>query len=144
MKRLLKFPLKKTRFQWTSESTRWTNHLYMNRKINQMTWTSMMIMGTDLLFELGEDLRVAHVLHRKSGQRVLTVFIRQLGITQLLVVVWLKEVQSVLVLTNRRVLITIDNLRQMFLCFRAPKHESVIWRWSKIQTKINLSTELTL
>jgi hypothetical protein len=27
----------------------------------------MMGMGTDLLFQLGEDLRVAHVLHRKSG-----------------------------------------------------------------------------
>ena len=47
----------------------------------------MVIMGTDLLFELGEDLRVAHVLHRKSGQRVLTVFIWQLSFTQLLVVV---------------------------------------------------------
>jgi hypothetical protein len=47
----------------------------------------MMITGTDLLFEFGEDLRVAHVLHRKSGQRVLTVFIWQLSLTQLLVVV---------------------------------------------------------
>jgi hypothetical protein len=46
-----------------------------------------MIMGTDLLFELGEDLRVAHVLHRKSRQSVFTVFIWQLGFTQLLVVV---------------------------------------------------------
>jgi len=59
----------------------------MNRKINQMTLTSMTITGTDLLFELGEDFRVAHVLHRKSGQRVLTVFIWQLGFTQLLVIV---------------------------------------------------------
>jgi hypothetical protein len=47
----------------------------------------MIITNTDLLFELGEDLRVAHVLHRKSGQRVLTVFIWQLGFTQLFVVV---------------------------------------------------------
>jgi hypothetical protein len=47
----------------------------------------MMITGTDLLFELGEDCRVPHVLHRKSGQRVLTVFIWQLGFTQFLVVV---------------------------------------------------------
>jgi hypothetical protein len=47
----------------------------------------MMITGTDLLFELGEYFRVAHVLHRKSGQRVLTVFIWQLGFTQFLVVV---------------------------------------------------------
>jgi len=60
-----------------------------------MTWTSMVIMGTDLLFELGEDLRVAHVLHRKSGQRVLTVFIWQLSFTQLLVVVWLKETGTI-------------------------------------------------
>jgi hypothetical protein len=47
----------------------------------------MMIMGTDLLLQLGEDLRVTHVLHRNSRQSVFTVFILQLSFTQLFVVV---------------------------------------------------------
>jgi hypothetical protein len=45
------------------------------------------MMGTNLLLELGEDLWVAHVLHRKSRQSVLAVLILQLRLTQLLVIV---------------------------------------------------------
>jgi hypothetical protein len=54
----------------------------------KMTMMTMMItMGTNLLFELGEDVRIAHVLHRKSGQSIIAVFVLQLRFAHLLVIV---------------------------------------------------------
>lgn len=44
-----------------------TLHFGTDTKLNALNRAYDYDMGTNLLFELGEDLRVAHILHRKSG-----------------------------------------------------------------------------